>query len=152
MLFLRLQPIRERTNLRSQTETDWETVAYRESVLLYVMGNLVSQGNFLSSLSLTKVKILYHAFLCIIGQRYFPKRLAIRIVAGAWCCVSFFLVQIYCSTLTSHLTSPNQKPLVNSFFEIADTPGLILTIDKGLAVDQAFQVRGVLLSEWRVFY
>lgn len=74
------------------------------------------------------------------GQHYFPKRLAIRVAAGAWCCGAFFLVQIYCSTLTSHLTSPHQKPIVNSFFEIADTAGVSLTIDRGYAMDKMMQV------------
>ena len=69
------------------------------------------------------------------GQHNSPKRLAIRIVVGAWCCTCFFLVQIYCCNLTSHLTSPNQKPLINSFFEIADTPGINLAIEKGYAID-----------------
>ena len=70
------------------------------------------------------------------GQHhFFLKRLTIRIAAGAWCCTCFFLVQIYCCTLTSHLTSPNQKPLINSFFEIADTPGVNLAVEKGYAID-----------------
>ena len=40
----------------------------------------------------------------------------------------------------SHLTSPNQKPLVNSFFEIADNPAATLTIDKGYGLDLIIQV------------
>ena len=70
------------------------------------------------------------------GQNYFFKRLATRIVAGTWCCGCFFLVQIYCCTLMSHLTAPNQKPLVNSFFEIADNSGVTLTVDRGYGVDK----------------
>ena len=31
--------------------------------------------------------------------------------------------------------SPNQKNLVNSFFEIADTPGISLAAEKGYAID-----------------
>ncbi len=68
------------------------------------------------------------------------KRLAKRIAAGAWCCGCFFLVQAYCSTLTSHLTSPNQKPLINSFFEIADRPGVTLTIQNGFGIDRTLEV------------
>ena len=66
-------------------------------------------------------------------------------MAGAWFLGCFFLVQIYSSTLTSHLTSPNQKPIVNSFFEIADSPGVSLTIDKGFALDVLLQVRWCLV-------
>ena len=74
------------------------------------------------------------------GQNFFPKRFDVRIAAGAWCCGCFFLVQIYCSTLTSHLTSPNEKFLVNSFFEIADTLDISLTVDKGRGLDIVMQV------------
>ena len=75
-----------------------------------------------------------------LGQHFFSKRLSTRIAAGAWCCGCFFLVQIYCSTLTSHLTTPIQKPIVNSFFEIADTPGIILTLEREFAIDAILQV------------
>ena len=66
--------------------------------------------------------------------------MAIRIATGAWCCGAFFIVQIYCSTLTSHLTSPNQKLLVNSFFEIADNHDVSIAIDSGYAIDKMLQV------------
>ena len=76
-----------------------------------------------------------------LGQHYYvSKRLAIRVAVGSWCCACFFLVQIYCSTLTSHLTSPNQKPLVNSFFELLDNRAVSLAIKRGYAIDQIFQV------------
>ena len=75
------------------------------------------------------------------GQHYyFCKRLAIRIAAGAWFCGAFFIVQIYCSTLTSHLTSPNQKLLVNSFFEMAENHDVSLAVDRGYAIDKILQV------------
>ena len=34
----------------------------------------------------------------------------------------------------------NQKPLVNSFFEVADKPGVTLTLDQGYAIDILLQV------------
>ena len=83
--------------------------------------------------------------LIILGQHHgFIKVLAIRIAAGAWCLGCFFIVQIYSSTLTSHLMAPNQKPIVNSFYEIADTPGVKLTADRGLALDVILQVIATL--------
>lgn len=75
-----------------------------------------------------------------LGQILYSKRLAIRIVAGTWCCACFFLIQIYSSTLTSHLTMPNQKPIVNSFYEIANTPGVSLTVNRGFGIDNILQV------------
>ena len=68
------------------------------------------------------------------------KRLKIRIVAGAWCCTCFFLVQIYCTSLTSHLTYPNQRTIINSFFDIADTPGVNLAVEYGIAFEVLLQV------------
>ena len=63
------------------------------------------------------------------------KKLKILLVAGSWCCTCFFLVQIYCSTLTSYLTSPNQKTIVNSFFDIANTPGVHLAVEAYMALE-----------------
>ena len=82
------------------------------------------------------------------GQHNSQKGFFIRIAVGAWCCTRFFLVQIYCCILISHLTtSPNQKPLVNSFFGIADTPGVILAIDRDFDLDKMIQVyRGLPLT------
>ena len=86
---------------------------------------------------------IIHISLSILpGQHYFPNRLAIRVAAGAWACGAFFFVQIYCCTLTSHLMAANQKPLVNSFFEIADKQRVTLTLDRGYAVDMLLQVLG----------
>ena len=76
----------------------------------------------------------------LLGQHYFPKRLAVRVVAGAWACGAFFLIQIYCCTLMSHLMALNQKPLVNSFFKTADIPGVALALDRGYAIDMMLQV------------
>ena len=41
--------------------------------------------------------------------------------------------------------SPNQKPLVNSFFEIADTPGVSLAIEKGYAIDNILKASAVIM-------
>ena len=118
-----------------------------ENLALYVMGNIVSQGIFslcnnLKEMLHRQIAVPYvYIFLSILlGQHYFPNRLTVRVAAGAWACGAFFLVQIYCCTLTSHLMALNQKPLVNSFFEVADKPGVTLTLDRGYAVDILLQV------------
>ena len=36
--------------------------------------------------------------------------------------------------------SPNQKPIINSFFEIADNSKLTLALDKGYGVEKMLQV------------
>ncbi len=80
-------------------------------------------------------------FIITTGQTCYTNHLAIRVAAGAWCLGCFFLIQIYSSTLTSHLTAPNQKPIVNSFYEIADTPGVRLTVDRGFAIDSILMLQ-----------
>ena len=77
----------------------------------------------------------------MIGQPIHSDRLTIRLVAGVWCCFCFFLVQAYCTTLIAHLMSPNHKMIVNSVYDIASTPGVSLTIDRGLAMDVLLQVK-----------
>ena len=48
VFFIRLLQRSETPNPNGQTETEnREAVTYRESVLLYVIGNIVSQGNIL---------------------------------------------------------------------------------------------------------
>lgn len=74
------------------------------------------------------------------GQSFYSNRLIYRIVAGAWCVGCFFLIQIFCSTLTSHLTSPNQMPIVSSLVELAKTPDVDFTVDKGLGMDLLLSV------------
>ena len=38
----------------------------------------------------------------------------------------------------------NQMPIINSFFEIADTPGVHLTFDRGMGLDAILQQVGVV--------
>lgn len=77
------------------------------------------------------------------GQSCKSSSLTIRIVAGTWCVGCFFLVQIYSSTLTSHLMESNQKPIVNSVQELVNHPDVQLTADRGMAADILLVVRGV---------
>ena len=83
-------------------------------------------------------------FPAILGQHLGSNRVNVRLASGAWCVGCFFLVQIYCSTLTSHLMAQNQLPIINSFFEIADTPGVHLTFDRGMGLDAILQQVGVV--------
>lgn len=69
--------------------------------------------------------------------------MAYRVAGGAWCAGCFFLVQMYCSTLTSHLTSPNQLPVVASLKELINTPDVDFTIDKGPGMDLQLSVGSI---------
>ena len=55
----------------------------------------------------------------------------VRFAAGAWCLACFFFVQIYSTTLTSHLMDPNEKPIANTLHELANDPSLGLTFGFG---------------------
>ena len=79
-----------------------------ESVILYVMANRSCLFRYFIQCNIKSSRV-EDIILKTTGQHYFPKRLTIRLAVGAWCCACFFLVQIYCCTLTSHLMSPNQK-------------------------------------------
>ena len=66
--------------------------------------------------------------------------IVIRILTGVWCLACFFLVQIYCCTLTSHLTLPHSKPIVNSVYDIPNVPGFEITVDRNLGADMLISV------------
>ena len=120
-----------------------ENITYNNNVV-FVLGNLVSQGK-LSSLphvpTLISVKwfmIEFHKIYA--GQHFRYKRLMVRFAVGAWCLGCFFIVQMYSTTLTSHLMAPNQKPIANNLNEIVNTPGLGLTMDFGFGFHQELPV------------
>ena len=87
-----------------------------------------------------KSKMEITSFITLTGMSLSAKCLRIRILAGAWCCTCFFLVQAYSTSLTSYLTYPNQRTIVNSFFDIADTPGVSLAVEYGLGFEVLLQV------------
>jgi len=64
------------------------------------------------------------------GTIQFHQWIVIRVLVGSWCLSCFFFVQIYCCNLTSHLTMPHTKPLINSIDDIANLPGLKVTLDR----------------------
>ena len=66
--------------------------------------------------------------------------MVIRVLAGAWCLGCFFLIQIYCCTLTSHLTMPYRKVLINSVYDIPNVTGQQITVDRGLAPELLIKV------------
>lgn len=72
--------------------------------------------------------------LILKGHPFGSSRLFIRFLAGAWCAGCFFLIQIYCSTLKSHLMSPNEKLIANSVDDIAHFPNVDVTVDQGLGL------------------
>lgn len=67
-------------------------------------------------------------------------------MAGSWCVGCFFLVQSYCSIVTSHLTSPNQKPIVNSIQELAHSTKVSITVERDLGLKSIIMVIILVIS------
>lgn len=117
----------------------------------FVWGNLVSQGTFLNITNYTVenfMKAIPITKRYYIGQSLSSSRLAVRFLAGSWCLVCFFLVQSYCSTLTSHLTSSNQKPIANSIHQLASLPDISIAVDKGLGLNYVLMVSYLCYIIW----
>lgn len=108
----------------------------------FVWGNLISQGVLLN------IKYVYLDLNLLIsicsGHSFDSSRLVIGFVTGAWCLGCFFLIQSYCSTLTSHLMSPNQKPIADSVEELAHSPHVGITVDQELGLKNILLVRNVI--------
>nr|CAH0101813.1 unnamed protein product [Daphnia galeata] len=73
------------------------------SEYLYVFGNLLSQGGPCSS-----------------------NLLPFRLVAGVWTLAAFIFVQAYTSTLFTYVVAPVNPPLINSIYDIAESPDINL--------------------------
>ena len=74
------------------------------------------------------------------GGVCYSKRLAIRLIATAWCLSSFVIINSYCSILISFMTSSNRVPLVNSLHDLPSKPGVHVVVNEGAATDQIFSV------------
>ncbi|EFX63582.1 hypothetical protein DAPPUDRAFT_268210 [Daphnia pulex] len=58
-----------------------------------------------------------------------------KLLAAVWCFVAFVFVNIYNSTLTSYMSVRYQKPVVNSFHDLAAIPSYQATILTGSIQD-----------------
>lgn len=77
--------------------------------------------------------IIFYKFLGIRHQgNYFPSRQSSqRLLIATWCFVAFVFVNIYSSTLTSYISVTYQRPTINSFDDLAETPSYKATILTG---------------------
>nr|CAH0100778.1 unnamed protein product [Daphnia galeata] len=74
---------------------------------LYVIGNLLSQGDSCAS-----------------------ELLSFRFVAGVWCLAAFIFVQAYTSTLITYVVMPINPPLINSINDVFENRDIQLLIYK----------------------
>ena len=75
-----------------------------------------------------------------VGSVCYPQKLAIRLVAGFWCLSAFVLVNSYSSTLVSFVTSPNNKPIIKSIYELPKKPHVHIVVEEDKALDIIFSV------------
>ena len=66
--------------------------------------------------------------------------MAMRIVWGVLCLTSIVLVYVYTGTLTSRLTAPFRKALVDSVDDVANNQRLVPYVVKMSAVEEHIQV------------
>lgn len=62
------------------------------------------------------------------------------LIGGVWCFAAFVLVNAYNSTLISQLTLPNQKPLINSIYDLRNRSDIYLVTDRNLNTDAVLTV------------
>jgi hypothetical protein len=78
-------------------------------------------------------------FIDNLGAYCRNKQLAIPLAAAAWCLACFVLVQAYSSTLIASITSPNNKPIINSINDFPNVPDLKMIVNRNLGADLLFQ-------------
>ncbi|KAI9553542.1 hypothetical protein GHT06_021460 [Daphnia sinensis] len=79
---------------------------------LYAIGVLLSQGGPCSS-----------------------RKLAVRVLAAAWCLAAAVLVNSYSSVLITYILAPNNPPLITSAYDLAQKDDVYLIVDKGRGID-----------------
>lgn len=138
--------VERKAGLADKNETSRGFVTLDQS-FQYVVSMLLSQG-----IGKTHENLNYllesEAFECLLylglqinsGQVFRQRKVSVRCLAGAWCVTVFLLVTAYCSVLTSFITSPNYKPLINSIRDLPKKPDIKLITVRGLSPDVLFMV------------
>lgn len=63
------------------------------------------------------------------------------LICGVWSIAAFVLINAYNSTFISYLTLPNQKPLIDSIYDLRDRPDIHLVTDRNLNTDAVLSVK-----------
>ncbi|XP_032779732.2 glutamate receptor ionotropic, delta-2 isoform X2 [Daphnia magna] len=95
-----------------KVEADKRGVVSHDSFAWYLYGVLISQGSYLPSCP-------------------WP----LKLLAATWCIVAFVFVNIYNSTLTSYMSVTYQRPLINSFSDLAASSTFKATVLTGSIQD-----------------
>lgn len=72
---------------------------------------------------------------------YLPlKTMPYYVVGAVWCIATLVLVNAYNSTLISYVALPNQKPLINSIYDLRNRPDVNLVTNKNLNTEAVLLV------------
>jgi hypothetical protein len=78
----------------------------------------------------------------IIGGYLSCKMTSVRIALGAWCLLTFVLLNVYNGVLTSYLlATQSAEPLINSMDDVVTMPNIKLVVHRGRGPDFIFSVR-----------
>lgn len=129
-----------KTSGLSETNTRKETIFVP---LAYTLTVILTQGKFYCWLLSLYPGIECHlSFTMTLGNDTRWRGLGIRLIAGVWCLAASVLVPAYSGTLTSFLTTPIQRPIIESHLDIAgkiSSAGIQVAVERGLGVDTQMQ-------------
>ncbi len=86
----------------------------------------------------------------MLGGPCAAKKLAIRLVVGAWCLAAFVLGQAYNSTFVTYVIAPVAQPLINSVHDIVNDPNIRVVVRKDRGMDVFFSVISEIIMFRRV--
>jgi hypothetical protein len=69
------------------------------------------------------------------------KRIPYRLVAGVWTLGAFFFVQAYTSTLFTYVVTPNNRPLIDSVYDVINNDDINLLVRESGFLNIALSAR-----------
>jgi hypothetical protein len=120
---------------KQPSSTDWKNNHQRrnrKTVPLRLWQFTVTRFNYtLDSFILTAVR----RFIATISLLHYQlggacpsKRIPYRLVAGVWTLGAFFFVQAYTSTLFTYVVTPNNRPLIDSVYDVINNGDVNLLV------------------------
>lgn len=76
---------------------------------------------------------------------------SVRLIAGFWCLAAAVLIPAYSGQLISFVTSPIEKAVIQSVYDIPNVPGLKVAVDRGKGIDGLFRQMVLTLMKLNTF-
>ena len=74
------------------------------------------------------------------GGRFYSKKLALRIIAAAWCLAAVILLHSFKGKIKTALTLPNYEPVLNTWEELAVADSKEILILKSSSLHEMIKV------------